>query len=247
MTNWTRTGIMLLTVSFGLVGCGGLDSPSAPSAIPLPSVQQPIPQPTGIQPTVTAMAPRIGSTRGGAWATITGADFQRGATVRLGDSVAAAWVSDSATIRILTTAHAAGTVDVIVTNPGGMEARLSGAYAYQPPESFDFNGDWIAHAGPEFETDMRVTIRNNVLVSVWCNSSAPVTFAPAPLAHDGELSFLGDDGLAMSGTLVSPVSAVGTINVPGCPIGRWWADKNGGAAGSLQPARYDARLISAGR
>jgi hypothetical protein len=119
---------------------------------------------------------------------------------------------------------------VIVTNPGGLEARLSGGYTYEPPESFDFNGDWVAHAGPEFETDMRFSIRNNVLVSVSCGTSAPLTFAPAPSVRNGEFSFLRDDGLAISGTLLSPVTVVGTINVPACPAARWWADKSGVAA-----------------
>lgn len=221
-----------MLVSIGLVGCGDTNSPSAPSAARPRSVQQPSPQPTAIQPSITALVPRVGSTRGGAWATITGADFKPGASVRLGDSTVTVWVRDSTTIAIWTTAHAAGTVDVIVTNPGGLEARLTGGYAYAPPESFDFSGYWIANAGPEYETEMRFTIRDNVLVSVSCGTSGPLTFAPAPSVLNGEFSFLGDGGLAISGTLVSPVNAVGTINVPGCPAARWWADKSGDAAGS---------------
>ena len=228
MTNRTRIGVALLMLSHGLVGCADRGSPTAPSAPPPPN-----PQPTGIQPSVTAIAPHVGSTRGGAWATITGVDFQPGARVRLGDTTVSSWTPDSTTISIFeTAAHAAGTVDVIVTNPGGLEARLSGGYTYEAPESFDFNGDWVAHAGPEYETDMRFTIRNNVLVSVSCGTSAPLTFAPAPSVRNGEFSFLGDNGLAISGTLVSPVNAVGTINVPACPAARWWADKSGGTVGS---------------
>jgi hypothetical protein len=228
MTNRTRTGSVFLSVSLGLVGCGNHDSPSAPSAPG--SVQQPGPQPTAIQPNVTAIEPRAGSTRGGAWATISGANFQHGAKVRVGDNAVTVWVRDGATIAIWTTAHAAGTVDVVVTNPGGLANRLTGGYTYEPPESFDFNGDWVAHAGPEFETDMRFTIRDNVLVSVSCGTSTALTFAPPPSVRSGEFSFVGDDGLAITGTLVSPVNAVGTIDVPGCPTARWWADKSGVAA-----------------
>ena len=133
--------------------------------------------------------PQIGSTRGGAWATITGVDLQPGAKVRLGDSAVTAFVRDSATITISTMPHAAGTVDVIATNPGGLEGTLKGGYAYEPPDSFNPNGDWIAHAGPEYETDTRFTIRNNVLVSVSCDTSGPLTFAPAPSVRDGECHF----------------------------------------------------------
>jgi large repetitive protein len=50
--------------------------------------------------------------------------------VRIGEMRSAATVLDAGTIAILTPAHAAGTVDVIVTNPGGLEARLAGGYAY---------------------------------------------------------------------------------------------------------------------
>ena len=218
MTNRIRTGIALLMLSHGLVGCADQGSPTAPSATPPPSVQQPSPQPTGIQPSVTAIAPQVGSTRGGAWATITGVDFQPGAKVRLGDTTVSSWTRDSTTIAIWeTAAHAAGTIDVIVTNPGGLEARLSGGYTYEQPESFDFNGDWVAHAGPEFETDMRFTIRNNVLVSISCGTSAPLAFAPAPSVRNGEFSFLGDDGLAISGTLaISAVANWSTMPLSRC-------------------------------
>lgn len=227
MTNRIRTGIALLMLSHGLVGCADQGSPTAPSAPSPPSVQQPSPQPTGVQPRITAIAPQVGSTRGGAWATITGLDFQPGAKVRLGDTTVYAWWRDSTTVSISgTAAHAAGTIDVIVTNPGGLEARLSGGYTYEPPESFDFNGDWIAHVG-EYETDVRFTIRNNVLVSVSCDMSAPLTFVPPPSVRNGEFSFVGDDGLAITGRLVSPVGAAGTINVPTCPAGPWWAAKSG--------------------
>jgi hypothetical protein len=143
-----------------------------------------------------------------------------------GDRPVQGTVRDSTTISLSgTPPHGGGRVDVIVINVGGLEARLTEGYSYEPPESFDFNGDWVAHAGPEFETDMRFTIRNDVLVNVSCETSGPFTFAPAPAVNGGEFSFVGSDGLAVSGTLVSPVNAVGTINVPSCPPGRWWADK----------------------
>ena len=141
MMNRTRTGIALLILSQGLVGCGEHGSPSAPSP---PSVEQPSPQPNPIQPiqpTAVAVTPRQGSTRGGAGVTITGANFQRGATIRLGDDAVSGYVLDSATILIFTTAHPAGTVEVVVTNPGGLFTRLPEAYTFAPPESFDFNGE----------------------------------------------------------------------------------------------------------
>lgn len=232
MMNRTRTGIALVMLLHGLVGCGTAGSPTAPSAPPPPSGG---PQRNPIQPNAVSVVPQEGSTRGDAWATITGADFQPGATVRLDDVAVSAYVLDSATILFSTKAHPAGKVDVVVTNPGGLFTRLTEAYTFAPPESFDFNGEWVAHAGAEYETDMRFTIRNDVLVSVFCGGSAALTFSPPPTVHDGAFSLVGDEGLAISGSIVSPVNAIGTINVPDVPACRradWWAEKSGEAAGS---------------
>jgi hypothetical protein len=41
--------------------------------------------------------------------------------------------SNGARLRVVTPAHAAGTVDVVVTNPDGRTATLSGGYDYVTP------------------------------------------------------------------------------------------------------------------
>ncbi|HEY9462554.1 MAG TPA: IPT/TIG domain-containing protein [Vicinamibacterales bacterium] len=224
-------------LSHGLVGCGDHSSPSAPSGPSQPSVQQPSPKPIEIQPNAEAVTPNVSSTVGGGWGTITGTDFQSGVTVKLGDVNVPAWVQSSTTVLFWgIPSHAAGTVDVVVTNPGGLFTTLKGAYTFAAPESFDANGEWVAHAGSEYETDMRFTIRNGTLVSVSCGESGTLTLRPPPAVRTGDFSFLGDDGLAISGTLVSPMTAAGTINVPdvpACRTAQWWADKGDGTAGSL--------------
>ena len=101
---------------------------------------------------------------------------------------------------------------------------------YEAPESFDFNGDWVAHAGHHYDIDMRFTIRNNVLVSLSCGTSEPLTFAFPRGFVMANSYFSRDDSVAISGRLVSPVNSVGTINVPACPEAQWWADKSGVAA-----------------
>jgi IPT/TIG domain-containing protein len=227
MTCTPPLAILLMCISLGVVaGCTDRHSSAAPAA-PSP-IPQPAPQPTRLQPTVTAITPNTASTAGGAWGTISGAQFQSGATVRLGDgAVQWAWLGDQATILFCCTpSHPAGTVDVVVTNPGGLSGKLAGAYTFAPRESFDFTGDWIGHAGDDYEIDMRFAIRNNALVSLVCGSSEAVTLTPPPSVHDGAFSFLGGDGIAISGQLVSPTGAEGTINVPGCPRTTWWADKS---------------------
>ena len=183
MTNRIRTGIALLILSHGLVGCADQGSPTAPSAPPPPSVQQPSPQqPTGIQPSITAIAPQVGSTRGGAWATITGVDFQPGAKVRLGDTTVSSWTRDSTTISVWgTAAHAAGTIDVIVTNPGGLEARLSGGYTFRvsPNPSISTETGWpmpVPNTRRTCDSPFGITC----LSASRASTSAPMTFAPAP-------------------------------------------------------------------
>lgn len=221
MTNKPQLGILLIWILLAVADCA---PPAAPSPIP-PSAPQAPPAPQ-LQPIVTAITPNTSSTAGGAWGTIHGTQFQSGATVRLGGAVQMAIVRDDANVNFWTTNHPAGTVDVVVTNPGGLSGNLAGAYTFAPRDSFDFTGEWVAHAGPEYETDMRFAIRNNVLVSLACGSWEAVMHTPPPSVHGGEFSFLGDDGISISGQLVSPTGAIGTIDVPGCTATPWWADKS---------------------
>ena len=68
-------------------------------------------------PVITSIAPGDGSTTGGTAVTITGTGFVAGATVAFG-GIAATGVSvaDATSITATTPAHAAGAVDVVVTN-----------------------------------------------------------------------------------------------------------------------------------
>jgi hypothetical protein len=72
-----------------------------------------------------------------------------------------------------------------------------------------------------------------MLVSVSCHdyydvhSGAVLTLPSGSPVHNGEFSFLGDDGAAVSGRLVSPVNAKGTVNVGPCTGVTWWAGKSG--------------------
>jgi uncharacterized delta-60 repeat protein len=69
-------------------------------------------------PTITTVAPSSGPVAGGTAITITGTGFQAGATVSIGGVAATSIVvSGATTITAVTGAHAAGVVDVIVSNP----------------------------------------------------------------------------------------------------------------------------------
>ena len=80
---------------------------------------------------VTGIDPATGPTVGGTPVTITGGGFLPGATVSLGGVLATSVdVASATTITALTGAHAAGTVDVVVTNPASAPATLPGGYTY---------------------------------------------------------------------------------------------------------------------
>jgi len=104
------------------IGCGGKDSPGSPT---------PTPTPTAASPTLSAITPNSGSASGGTAVTITGANFATGATVTIGGTAATGvTVVNATSITATTPAHAAGAVDVVVTNPDARSGTLTGAFTY---------------------------------------------------------------------------------------------------------------------
>lgn len=91
------------------------------------TIGSPIPQ---TPPTLTSINPISGTASGGAQVTITGANLTGTTAITLGGSAATGInVINSTTVSAVTTAHAAGVVDVVVTTPGG-SATLTDGYTY---------------------------------------------------------------------------------------------------------------------
>ena len=67
---------------------------------------------------------------------ISGTGFLAGATVTVDAMAVSVIVVNSTTITAIAPAHAAGPVDVIVTNPGGSAATLTAAFMYSFEEPF---------------------------------------------------------------------------------------------------------------
>jgi hypothetical protein len=87
-------------------------------------------------PTVTAVSPNSGSTAGGTSVTITGTNFVATPSVTFGGTNATAEVRVNATTLTATVpAHAAGLVNVVVTNPDAQSGTLMNGYAFLPPPS----------------------------------------------------------------------------------------------------------------
>ena len=90
--------------------------------------------PPSLSPTLTSVSPNSGPTTGGTSVTITGTNFSSGATVRF-DSTSATNVSvvSSTSISASVPAHAAGPVNVVVTNSNGQSATLTNGFTYVAP------------------------------------------------------------------------------------------------------------------
>lgn len=88
-----------------------------------------VPEPV-VNPTISGVLPGAGTENGGTDVTITGTGFQAGADVTFGADLGAV-VSVTATEIVVTTpAHAAGIVNVTVTNPDTGSDTLAAAYEY---------------------------------------------------------------------------------------------------------------------
>jgi IPT/TIG domain-containing protein len=117
------------------LGCG--TPPSAPSSLAAPVAAPAAAAATAVPPTTGAftVSPMAGPI--GEEIRILGAGFVPGATVTL-DGMAARVVAvhpAGTTIYVTTPAHAAGTVDVVVTN-AGTSVTLAGGYTFVPVDVF---------------------------------------------------------------------------------------------------------------
>jgi PKD repeat protein len=90
-------------------------------------------------PVVSAISPNSGTVNGGVPVAISGSGFLSGASVSIGGrSATSVNVVSGTSITAVTPSHAAGTVDVVVTNADGLRGTLTGGYTYrastnQPP------------------------------------------------------------------------------------------------------------------
>ena len=81
----------------------------------------------GATPTITSVAPAAGSAAGGTVVTITGTGLTGATAVTFGGTAATTFIVNSdTTITATAPAHAAGTVDVVVTTPIGTSANTAG-------------------------------------------------------------------------------------------------------------------------
>jgi Glycosyl hydrolases family 16/IPT/TIG domain len=150
----THTGVVPQTPALAMInhwgtnstGWGGLATPNVTrymfvrsfSFIPLSqsTTNPPPPPPANPAPTVSRVSPASGTTAGGTPVTITGSGFLSGATVAFGTTAATSVkVASSTSITATPPAHAAGSVNVVVTNTDGQSGPLTNGYTYTTPAS----------------------------------------------------------------------------------------------------------------
>jgi hypothetical protein len=100
-----------------------------------------------LAPTVTGVSPSTGTVNGGTTVTITGSDFTGATAVDFGDGVAPAFHVDSSTQITATSPPGSGSVEVVVTTPGGTSTPNPPAdqFTYLPEPTIATN---IDQAGP---------------------------------------------------------------------------------------------------
>ena len=120
---------VIVAVALGLamasVGCG--ESPSSPTPPPAPpTASPPIPAATSIR----AVNPEAGQVSGDVVIHVLGSGFQVGASVTFDGAAVPVIEVASQSIAVRIPPHAAGVVEVAVTNPDGSTARLPRGYTY---------------------------------------------------------------------------------------------------------------------
>jgi hypothetical protein len=207
-------------------------------------------------PTVTAITPNTGSTGGGTTVTIMGTGFQSGASVTFGGTMATTTTMVSSTTLTATTpAHAAGVVNVVVTNTEEQSATLANGYTYvtsntaptvasiAPNSGPATGGTTVTITGTGFSSGAGVILGGNAASAVTVVNAQSIT-ATTPAHAAGTVNVVVSDTGGQSGTLangysyVAPTSGLGL----GVPVG----DSSSTTVSAGQTASYTLSIGGAG-
>ncbi|MCA1668273.1 MAG: IPT/TIG domain-containing protein [Thermomicrobia bacterium] len=160
----------------------------------------------GTVPTIAQMSPPSGPAAGGASVTITGTDFAPGATVSFGGTTATnITVTSSTALTAATPAHAAGAVDVVVTNADGQSATLAGGYTFVAaptitgisPATGSTDADELTPVtitGTGFQSGATVTFGGVVATGITVTSATITATPPAHMAGAVDVVVTNPDG-----------------------------------------------------
>jgi len=192
-------------------------------------------------PTVSSIAPTSGSLAGGTAVTITGTGFLTGATVKFGGTPATNVSVVSATsITATAPAHAAGKVDVVVTNSDSQSATLAQSFTYalpgptisgiSPSTGPTTGGTAVTITGTNFQSGATVTFGTRPATTVTVVSATSIT-AVTPLGPASEqlavnvvvtnpdaTSGTATNGFTYTVPALAVVSVTPNLAVPNAPI-----------------------------
>ncbi|HET9180173.1 MAG TPA: IPT/TIG domain-containing protein [Terriglobia bacterium] len=154
---------------------------------------------TASSPTVRSVSPTSGGTAGGTVVTVTGSNFASGATVSFGGAPASVSFLSSTQLTAVTPAHAAGSVNVVITNPDSTSAMLAGGFNFGTASSLAVSSVTPNSGGTAGGTVVTVTGSNFA-------SGATVSFGGS--AASG-VSFVSANQL----TATTPPHASGSVSV----------------------------------
>lgn len=99
-------------------------------------------------PAITLVSPDLGDTGGGILVTLTGTGFTGTTSVTFGGTAGTSInVLSSTSLTVLTPAKAAGTYDVVITTPGGMDTETNGFEFWYPTQITGVSGVYDAALG----------------------------------------------------------------------------------------------------
>lgn len=140
---------------------------------------------TAPAPAVATVSPASGPAAGGTNVTVTGTNFQSGATVSFGGTASPQVTFNSATqLTARTPARAAGTVTVTVTNPGGQSGSKASAFTFvaspsistiSPLSGTTAGGTVVTITGANFQNGAVVSFGGVGAPAVTFNSSTKLT------------------------------------------------------------------------
>jgi hypothetical protein len=164
-------------------------------------------------PTLASITPAFGPLAGGGAVTLTGTGFRAGATVTFGGAAATAVVIGSATsITCTTPAHAAGLIDVVVTNSDAKSGTKTGGYEYAAAPT-------LAALSPTSGPIAGGTVVT--LTGTGLRAGATVSFG-------GVAATAVNVASATSATCTAPAHAAGTVDVVLTNVDAQAATKAGG-------------------
>lgn len=180
-------------------------------------------------PTVSSIIPTSGPIGGGTVVTISGTGFLTNPTVKFGATVATNVSATATSITATAPAHAAGKVDVVVTNSDGQSATLAQAFTYNlpaptisgvsPNSGPTTGGTAVTITGTNFQSGAAVTFgalpATNVVVvsSTSITASTPLGPATQQLAVDVSVTNPDSTKATATGGFTYTVPALAVVSI----------------------------------